>query len=223
MYLLLFGLLYISAYNLGVLVFHYINRAFPDPATPVYHEYTRQLVRWALSSLLVSFPVFLYLSSIVERDVRRDPSKRRSNVRRWLMYLTIFAASSVLIGDFTMLVYNALGGELTTRFVLKVLTIGIIAGTIFGYYLSDLRLEDTKSVADDAGWKRLVTAFAVASVAAAVVAGLFVIGARPKSARDGWMRDASRSSRASRRRQTSTWTATTACPRRWPSSPPKAV
>jgi hypothetical protein len=183
MYLLLFSTLYVCAYNLGVLIFDYINRAFPDPAvTTYYNEYTRQSVRWALSSLIVAFPVFLYLSSIVERAVRRDPGKRRSNVRRWLMYLTIFAAASILIGDFITLVYNVLGGELTTRFVLKVLTIAAIAGTIFGYYLSDLRLEDTRPVVDDRRRTRTVAAIAVASVAAVVLAGFFVMG-RPAEER----------------------------------------
>ena len=36
--------------------------------------------------------------------------------------------ASVLIGDFISLVYSLLGGELTTRFVLKVLVVGAIAG-----------------------------------------------------------------------------------------------
>jgi hypothetical protein len=176
MYLLLFSTLYLSAFNLGVLVFYYINLAFPD-AAQMYNEYARQGVRWALSSLIVSFPVFAYVSSIVGRSVRKDPGKRRSNVRRWLMYLTIFAAASVLIGDFITLVYNVLGGELTTRFILKALTIAVIAGTIFGYYLSDLRLEDTKSIADDVAWRRGVAWFAVAAIVVVVAAGLFVAGA----------------------------------------------
>ncbi len=176
-YLLLFTTLYISAFNLGALVFDDINRAFPDALDRTSSEYTRQAVRWALASLIVACPVFFYLSWLVERSVRMDPAKRRSNVRRWLMYLTVFAAASVLIGDFITLVYNALGGELTTRFVLKVLTIGFIAGGIFTYYLADLRLEDTKAFPEHAGWRRLVTLAAVLSVVAAISAGLFAIGA----------------------------------------------
>ena len=73
--------------------------------------------------------MFLYLSWYTERDVGRDPVKRASKVRRWLTYLTLFASASALIGDVTTLVYNALGGELTIRFVLKVITVGLIAGT----------------------------------------------------------------------------------------------
>ncbi|MGH9370406.1 MAG: DUF5671 domain-containing protein [Vicinamibacterales bacterium] len=176
MYLLLFSTLYISAFNMGVLAFQWINRAVPDAAAAVDPASSRPVIRWALSSLVVSFPIFVWLSAIVERSVRRDPGKRRSNVRRWLMYLTVFVAAAVLIGDFITLVYNLLGGELTIRFMLKVLTIATIAGTIFGYYLSDLRLEDTTAPDEGAPWKRAVTRFAVASVGVVVVAALFMIG-----------------------------------------------
>jgi hypothetical protein len=62
--------------------------------------------------------------------------------RRWLTYLTLFLAATVLIGDVIVLVFNVLGGEITTRFVLKVLVVGFIAGTVFWYYLSDIRREE---------------------------------------------------------------------------------
>lgn len=175
-YLLLFGTLYVSAYNLGAIAFHYIERVFPDPAETAYADYTRQAIRWALSSVIVASPVFLYVSWVVERSVRRDPGKRRSNVRRWLMYVTILVAAGVLIGDFITLISNALGGELTIRFVLKVLVVAAIAGTVFGYYLSDLRLEETKSIADDRGWKGGIAAAAVVAIVAATSGGLVMIG-----------------------------------------------
>jgi hypothetical protein len=82
------------------------------------------------------------MSRLTNRDAHVDPTKRTSPVRRWLTYLTLFVATCVLIGDFMSLVYSFLGGELTVRFVLKVLTVGVIAGTGFWYYLSDLRLDE---------------------------------------------------------------------------------
>jgi len=42
----------------------------------------------------------------------------------------------------TSIVYNLLGGEITMRFVLRVLTLGTIAGSVFGYFLRDLRKEE---------------------------------------------------------------------------------
>ena len=42
----------------------------------------------------------------------------------------------------TTLVFNVLGGELTTRFLLKVVVVALIAGTAFAWYLRDLRREE---------------------------------------------------------------------------------
>jgi hypothetical protein len=143
-YLLLFATLYTSAYCLGSLVFDFINAAFPDPSQNLgeYRESVRDGMRWAVSTLIVAFPVFLYTSWLTGRAIRRDPFKRASKIRRWLTYLTLFIAATVLIGDVATLIYNLLGGELTVRFVLKVVTVAVIAGTAFVYYLRDLRLDE---------------------------------------------------------------------------------
>ncbi|MBA3948825.1 MAG: hypothetical protein H0X44_02640 [Acidobacteria bacterium] len=146
LYLVLFSTLYMSALNFGGLVFDLINRVFPDPVldAPGGYRASSDGMRWAVSTLIVSFPVFLYVSRITRREVARDPRKRESAVRRWLTYLTLFAAASVLIGDLIVLVYSALSGELTIRFVLKVITAGLIAGLIFGHYLRDLRIDEAE-------------------------------------------------------------------------------
>jgi hypothetical protein len=148
MYLVLFGTLYASAFNLGSLVFDFINLAFPDAAQQSFDgfpQYVRDSIRWSMSWLIVAFPVFLYLSWLTERDIGRNPVKRASKVRRWLTYLTLFAAACALLGDFATLVYNVLGGELTVRFLLKVVTVALIAGTAFVYYLRDLRQDEVES------------------------------------------------------------------------------
>ena len=146
LYLLMFTTLYVSAFSLGQLVFQFINQALPDPATDAFAaESSRQAIRWSVSYLIVAFPVFIGVSHLIGRDLTADPSKRASKVRHWLTYLTLFVAAAVLIGDVTTLVYNLLGGELTARFLLKVLTVGSIAGTAFWYYLSDLRTDERET------------------------------------------------------------------------------
>ena len=142
LYLVLFSTLYVSAYHLGSLLFDIINAAYPDAADPDNPTYARHAMRWSIASLIVSFPVFVYLSWLVGRDLAADPHKRHSKVRRWLTYMTLFFAAGVLVGDVISLVYSLLGGELSTRFVLKVLVVAFIAGTVFWYYLSDLRREE---------------------------------------------------------------------------------
>jgi len=142
LYLTLFATLYVSAYHLGSLVFDLINRALPDPALDAQAGRGFDGLRWSVSSLMIAFPVFLYLSRHTERELAHHPIKRLSPVRRWLTYLTLFIAASILIGDLTTLVYNVLGGELTVRFLLKVATVAAIAGAIFSHYLLDLRREE---------------------------------------------------------------------------------
>lgn len=141
LYLVLFTTLYFSGYNLGSLLFDFINKAFPDPTVRIYQTGWDSM-RWSAAALIVAFPTFLFLSYYINKDVVRNPVKRLSPIRRWLTYLTLFVASCVLIGDLTTLIYNGLGGELTSRLVLKVLVVGAIAGSVFGYYLSDLRREE---------------------------------------------------------------------------------
>ena len=143
-YLVLFATLYFSAWHLGSLLFDLINHAFPDPAMNTRWSF-HDSMRFSTASVLIAFPVFAWMAGRVSRAVAREPIMRLSPVRRWLTYLTLFVSACVLVGDMTALVYNVLGGETSTRFVLKVLVVAVIAGTIFGYYLWDLRREETSA------------------------------------------------------------------------------
>lgn len=147
-YLVMFSTLYFVAYNLGRLWFDLINIALPDPADSGYDFWRGSInesLRSSVSALVIAFPVFAFVSRRVALDVARHPIKRLSSVRRWLTYITLFIAATVLIGDMTALVYNLLGGELSLRFVLKVTAVAAIAGTVFGYYLWDLRREEIEA------------------------------------------------------------------------------
>ena len=143
-YLVLFSTLYISAFSLGSLLFAFIHQAFPDPSVDpaAALEVTRETIRWSISFLVVTFPVFAFVFWTNDRAVRKDPGRRLSRVRQSLTYLTLFVGAAILIGVVTSIVYNLLGGELTVRFALKVLTVGTITGSLFGYFLRDVRKEE---------------------------------------------------------------------------------
>ncbi len=139
LYLLLFTALFLSAFHFGALLFELIEKAVPDPAGPSFSATT---LRWSVSYLLVAFPLYLLLTVHQERELRRDPGKRASKVRKWLTYLTLFVAAGFLVGDLVALLFHLLEGELSLRFGLKVAVVAAIAGTAFGYYLADLRREE---------------------------------------------------------------------------------
>lgn len=145
LYLVMFLTLYISAISVGTLLFQFTNHWIPDPLLPFEYgsrEGQLSLIRGATASLLISFPVFFFVATLLQRTLRRDPEKRGSKIRKWLTYITLFVAAGVIIGDLITLVTNVLAGELTLRFILKVLSVLLIAGTGFGYYLWDLRQEE---------------------------------------------------------------------------------
>jgi len=142
LYLVLFAMLYYTMFHLGSLLFDLINAAFPDPAQARTYNPFDGSMRWSIASVLIAFPVFALVARYLALEIARQPIKRLSPVRHWLTYLTLFVAAVALVCDVTTLVYNLLGGELSVRFLLKVLVVGVIAGSVFGYYLWDLRREE---------------------------------------------------------------------------------
>jgi hypothetical protein len=139
LYLIMFAALYTATFNLGSMIFAFINLAFPDITAEPHWNSFNAAIRWDISSLIVAFPLFLYTFHFTNKAIETNPSRRDSKPRKWLTYLTLFLASIILMGDMICLVYNVLGGELTIRFILKVATIAFIGGGLFIYFLTDMR------------------------------------------------------------------------------------
>ena len=146
LYLVTFLTLYISAVSLGTLWFQFVNTWIPDVlAQPSYYDSVRAIIRNASASLIITFPIFMGVSWLLFRTMARDPEKRTSKVKKWLTYITLFLAAGVMIGDLITLVTNVLSGDLTKPFALKVMIVLVIAGTVFAFYLLDLRKDERES------------------------------------------------------------------------------
>lgn len=145
-YLVMFTALYVTAYNLGSLLFDFVDRAFPDPL--VTHFGFRSFydnLRANVSALVIAFPLFLFCFRATTRSIALDPTRRHSWPRKWLTYLTMFGAVTAVAGDLGVLVYNLLGGELSARFLLKVSIVAVIAGGAFLYFLRDMRQDEREA------------------------------------------------------------------------------
>lgn len=177
LYLLSVVALAMTAVNFGVLLFQYINIYLPDKLVDQAYMITSYFgaIRWSISTLVIVFPVFLWVSNFLRKDVVSHPEKRELKIRKWLLYLTLFVAGMVVIGDLVALVYNYLQGDLTFRFFLKICSISFIAGSIFYYYRNELREEGQKSLT---WFARIVTGI----VTAAVIIG-FVVAGSPQAQR----------------------------------------
>ena len=138
LYLLAFSTLATWTIALGSLMFHYIDRWFPDPlARPAF--VTRYEISSEMACVIVAFPIFLFVMRFILREVETSPEKLGSGVRKWLTYIALLIAAGAVIGDLITFLTFFLQGELTARFVLKVLTVLAIAGGVFWYYLGSLR------------------------------------------------------------------------------------
>ncbi len=141
LHLFAMGTFYFSVVNFILLVFEYINRAFPDAVSGYagYLSGSDSTIRFALSSLIVIFPVYILTMWYINKQYEKMPEKKDIRIRKWLVYLTLFIAAGTVIGDLVALINTFLSGEITTRFILKVITVFFVAGASFSYYLWDLK------------------------------------------------------------------------------------
>ena len=144
LYLISFITLYITAFSFGSLVFTFIDKAFPDPLR-YYDAFSSRGLTTALAAIIVAFPIYFLVTWRLRLGILKDPEKRKSMIRKWLTYLTLVVAAAIIIGDLIALLASLLGGDITARFTLKALTILVVTGSIFCYYLWDLRKEEQET------------------------------------------------------------------------------
>jgi hypothetical protein len=173
-HLLAFAGLYTSVISFIILAFAYVHRWLPDEALErfVTEESFRSSVRWPLAALIVAYPIFLWISRLLLRELREHVEKQSGGVRRWLTYLTLFVAASVLMGDLTTLVFSLLSGEVTLRFLLKVIIVFLVAGGTFTYYFQALR----RPVSEQGTMHRTYGILTSTLVLLAIANGLFLTG-----------------------------------------------
>src|SRR3989344_2819745 len=183
LYLLSIITLIASAVYFGVPVFQYINVYFPDLINDYYFSPSNYYgtIRQALATLIVIFPVYIWVSRFLKKDIQENPEKRDLKIRKWLLYLTVFVAAIVIIVDLVTLINTFLNGELTARFILKVLAIIFIAGSIFSHYYFELHELKTKSKKWLDGMN-IYSRVIIAVIIAAIIFGFFVAGS-PQSQR----------------------------------------
>lgn len=131
--------LYMSAASLMTLLFQYINVLFPDPLAYVSYTSITGFIRYAMATLIIIFPVYIFVSKMLNGEYAVMPEKREYKLRKWLVYFTLFVAGITIITDLVVLIYNFLGGDMTIRFALKILVVLLVAGVIFWYYQKDLK------------------------------------------------------------------------------------
>ncbi len=163
--------LYVSAISFLILVFQIIDNVFP--LIGEYLGQTDYTIRGAIAALIIFFPAFLYISKIVNKDLKINPEKKDMWVRRWMIFLTLFVTGLTIAIDLATLVYRFLGAEdLTLRFFLKVFFVLAVAIVVFRSSLYDLR----RTVFEYSKKIKIKIILVSVVVSAAIVYGIVLIG-----------------------------------------------
>ena len=170
--------LYISAFSFITFAFYIINYLFPDRLAYGFDAYSSGL-RFAISTLIIVFPIFVILARMMWKSLLTDIEGRNLVVRKWLSYLTLFIAGAAITGDLVALVNTFLDGEISSRFIAKVIVVLVVALAVFLYTLKDL-----KGVFYErpALFKKTMTTISVIIILC-IIGGFMIIGA-PASQRD---------------------------------------
>jgi hypothetical protein len=116
---------------------------------------------------------------VIRRDIMRDPSRQNIWIRRWALILTLFVAGVTLAADLIFLLTAFLRGDaLTTAFLLKVLTVFLVAGGAFLHFIADLWGYWDANPSK----KRLLVAGVSTLALVSIIAGFFIVGT-PQQAR----------------------------------------
>jgi len=160
----------IALINLSLSIVDYLR---PDALASYF---SASSIAWPISMLVVLLPLLYVLEWVLVRDIRRTPEKRELWIRKWRIYLTLFLSGATVIGDLIALVNTYLSGEITSRFVYKVLAVLLIAGVVFVYYLL-ARISDE---AKGRGARRAFAAIGIVLALAAIVIGFVIVGSPTK-------------------------------------------
>jgi Domain of unknown function (DUF5671) len=177
-YLLAFSTLATWTVGFGSLMFLLIENWIADPLAPRSYGYAYADSGFAssIASILVAFPIYLFVMRLITRDIRLDPEKLESPVRKWLTYIALLVAAAVMIGDLVTVLEFFLRGEFTSRFLAKAVTVFVISGAVLWYYLGELkrRVPDARSSTHLRDWGAAIGVGL--AIAIAVVLGLVNLG-----------------------------------------------
>lgn len=135
-YLLNFITLGFWTVSLGQIFYMLIAKQFPDAVDRLNQfQSFREAISWQLACVIVTFPIFLFIHSRIQKELQVRPDLYDSGVRRWLTYLALVLAALIVLCDAVWFFEALIRGELTVRFILDSLVLLVLGGGVFTYYL----------------------------------------------------------------------------------------
>lgn len=145
-HILLFISLYVLATSIALILHFFIDHWLPGITEERKYSggsWQFAMLRGYVAAVIVSYPLFAFFFWRVTKRTIETPSLRTLKSRKFLIYFTLVVAFLIMIGYVIAAIYNFLNGNLTINFILHILTTLSVAGTLFGYYLQQVREDRT--------------------------------------------------------------------------------
>jgi len=128
-----------ALWSFVAVAFDIIDLQIDDPTFRTEYSYQFQnlqdSLRVGLSFLIVMFPVYLGTLALLTQAYKKKEVSKKDVTPGWFVYASIFVASIIILISMVVLVNNLLDGDLTLRFLSKLLVLFFVSGSIFGYHL----------------------------------------------------------------------------------------
>lgn len=112
-----------------------VKRWYPDDLSLAVGSSLREDIAWQLAIIIVAFPVFIVVHTLIARELRRRPELYYSPIRRWLTYIALVLSAITIVIDGALTIEALILGHLTMHFILDTFALLVIGGGIFAYYL----------------------------------------------------------------------------------------
>lgn len=126
------------------LFFEVLNNKLPDILTATYtygyDSYTFSSIRSSLAILIIIFPMLCIINYYWRNYIRKGLANTENILLKWSTYLILFLAIITIAVDLITLVNYFIAGEITLRFIYKVLATLIVAGMVLLYYHLNLKM-----------------------------------------------------------------------------------
>ncbi|MDA3802778.1 MAG: DUF5671 domain-containing protein [Patescibacteria group bacterium] len=129
--------------SVGIIVFGIIDLSVFDPLSRSYYRNTDSF-KFAISAILISAPVYFLSLRQILKGLKKKELDYDSQIRRWLTYLIILISAVIILGVFVAIINSFLSGGLSTKFILKSITVFIISALVFSYYFYDIKQDEEK-------------------------------------------------------------------------------
>lgn len=130
------------AFALGSLCFELITHYIPDPGSRESYSSGSRNINWAIAQLVITLPVYFWISKRIQTHITQFPEKRESLIRKFIIYAILGITAIISLGDLIVTLTTFLEGEITLRFLAKAAVVLSIPLLIFVYYLSEMRQDD---------------------------------------------------------------------------------